>query len=165
MEGENTGMEEQQQQQEQQKEMLTIKFGKGLVGTPFQSKKGDTLVSVSIPNQDPNEKKLWDTFVTSPDRIQENKFGNGNGCFIQVPAYGQTTICSTVELEPGEDGRRRVQRSYQKISNAELKARVEAYKTRDREAEKPSVREGLEKAEVTPRNEAAHSSPKKEMAR
>ena len=40
-------------------EMLTIKFSRKLA-RPFTSKNGKDMVSISIPNQDPNDNRPWE---------------------------------------------------------------------------------------------------------
>ncbi|MCR5007621.1 MAG: hypothetical protein K6A76_03470 [Oribacterium sp.] len=47
------------------------------MGEPFTSKSGHELVEVKIPNQDPEDKTPWASFVISPKMIHENKFGKG----------------------------------------------------------------------------------------
>ena len=89
---------------------ISIKFGKGLVGTPFTSRSGKELVEVKIPNADPADKTPWASFVISPKMI----------------------------------GQRRWDRNVRDVPNMELKAMMEAYKTRDRAGDRESVRDSLQ---------------------
>ena len=68
----------------QEKKEIPIKFGKGLVGEPFTSKSGHSLVEVKIPNADPADKSLWASFMISPKMIHENQFGKG--VWMKLPA-------------------------------------------------------------------------------
>lgn len=114
---------------EQQPEMITLHFARGLVGKPF-TLNGIKLVTVKIPS---GSGKIWDRFVTDPAKIRDNRFGKG--VWMQIPAEGKTKICITTEQEPDEYGNRRYERRYKKIPNRELKARVEAYRTKNNDEE------------------------------
>lgn len=108
---------------------VTIKFGKGLVGEPFTSKSGKELVEVKIPNQDPGDSRPWESFVISPKMIHDNKFGKG--VWMKLPEDGTTKVSRNVVVGQDENGKRLWKPESRTVSNTELKAMLEAYKTRD----------------------------------
>lgn len=109
---------------------VTIKFGKGLVGEPFTSKNGNELVEVKIPNQDPEDKRPWESFVVSPKMIHDNKFGKG--VWMKLPEDGTTRLARSVRTGVDENGKATWGRETREVSNTELKALVEAYKDKSR---------------------------------
>ena len=115
----------------ERKNELTIKFGKGLVGEPFTSKKGSELVEIKIPNEDENDHTPWASFVVSPKMVHENQFGKG--LFIKLPADGKTTVSKPVKTEEiGENGKNVWKNEKREVSNAELKSMAESYKERSK---------------------------------
>ena len=111
-------------------EEVTIKFGKGLA-EPFQSKDGREFMKIRIPNQDPADKTPWASFVLPAKAVHENQYGKG--LWAKIPADGSTTVTKPVQV--GEaDGKRIWEDQKTAVPNRELKARVEAYKSRDRES-------------------------------
>ena len=121
---------------------ISIKFGKGLVGEPFTSKSGKELVEVKIPNTDPADKTPWASFVISPKMIHDNKFGKG--VWMKLPEDGTTRVSKPFIVATGPDGQRRWDRNVRDVPNTELKAMMEAYKTRDRAGDRESVRDSLQ---------------------
>ena len=51
-----------QENEQKATETLEIKFSRKLA-RPFTTKGGKDMVSISIPNQDPNDKTPWEEFV------------------------------------------------------------------------------------------------------
>lgn len=121
---------------------ISIKFGKGLVGTPFTSRSGKELVEVKIPNADPADKTPWASFVISPKMIHDNKFGQG--VWMKLPEDQTTRVSKPFIVTTGPDGQRRWDRNVRDVPNMELKAMMEAYKTRDRAGDRESVRDSLQ---------------------
>ena len=124
-------------------EEITLKFGKGCVKDEFQGKDGNTYRSILIPNEDPNDKSPWKTFVVRSNAVHEDKFGNG--MWIKLPAEGHTTVRQSVVTEQA-DGTRSWSNNDTKVTNRELKSMVEFYKERPRESVKEKMAE--KKAEV-----------------
>ncbi len=118
-------------------EEVTIKFGKGLVGEPFTSKKGTELVEVKIPNVDEADKSPWASFVISPKMVHDNKFGKG--VWMKLPAEDTIRIGKPVLKGQNEEGKNIWEKEFKVISVGELKEMMEAYKTKER----PSVMESL----------------------
>ena len=81
-----------QEQEGEKKEFkeVTVKFGKGLVGEPFQGKDGKDYRQIKIPNQDENDKSPWATFVVKANSVHEDQFGKG--MWVKLPAEGSTTV-------------------------------------------------------------------------
>lgn len=121
---------------------ISIKFGKGLVGTPFTSRSGKELVEVKIPNADPVDKTPWASFVISPKMIHDNKFGKG--VWMKLPEDGTTRVSKPFTVAMGLDGQRRWDRNVRDVPNTELKTMMEAYKTRNRAEDMESVLGSLE---------------------
>lgn len=115
-----------------EKKEITIKFGKGLVGEHFTSKSGHELVEVKIPNQDPEDKTPWASFVISPKMIHENKFGKG--VWMKLPEDGTTRISKPIVAGTKEDGRKEWSKDVKEVTNTELKELMEVYKTRNKES-------------------------------
>ena len=121
----------------QKREELTIKFGKGLVGKPFMAKTGKECVSIKIPNPDPADKTPWESIVVGANHVHEDKFGKG--MWMKVPADGQTKVSRSVITGKDENGKNIYESTSRVVSNRDLKALMESYKTR----EKTSVRDAL----------------------
>ena len=113
----------------EEKQEVTIKFGKGLVGEPFTSKNGKELVEVKIPNTDPADYRPWESFVISPKMIHENKFGKG--LWMKLPANESTRLSRSVNAGKDESGKNIWKKEFRVVSNTELKAMLESYKTRE----------------------------------
>jgi hypothetical protein len=108
---------------------VTIKFGRGLMGTPFTSKNGKELVEIRIPNGDPTDTRPWETFVISPKMVHQNKFSNG--LWMKLAASSTTKLSRSVRDGVDEAGKTIRRRETRTVSNTELKALMESYKTRD----------------------------------
>lgn len=147
-EGEMLGAvpESEQKDEKPKMEEITLKFGKGCVGDPFQGKDGNTYREIIIPNKDPEDKRSWQTFVVKANHVHENQFGKGMWC--KLPAEGSTTLHRRVRSGTDEQGKPMWDTEKTKVSNKDLKSLVEAYKDKDRD--RSSVKEKIEekKAEV-----------------
>lgn len=119
------------------REELVIKFGKGLVGKPFMAKTGKECVGIKIPNADPTDKTPWESIVVGANRVHEDKFGKG--MWMKVAADGQTKVTRSIITGKDENGKNIFENTTRVVSNRDLKAMMESYKTR----EKTSVREAL----------------------
>ncbi len=109
---------------------VTIKFGKGLVGEPFTSKNGKELVEVLIPNPDKADDRPWESFVISPKMIHDNKFGKG--VWMKLPENGTTRLSRSVKTGIDDKGGNIWHRETREVSNTELKALMESYKTKSK---------------------------------
>lgn len=127
---------------------ITIKFGKGLMGEPFTSKKGKELVEILIPNADPLDHRPWESFVISPKMVHENKYGKG--LWMKLPENGTTRLGRSINTGKDENGKNIWKTEYRTVSNSELKALLEMYKTRN------SVR-----GKLLEKEKAASAVPKK----
>lgn len=119
------------------REELVIKFGKGLVGKPFMAKTGKECVGIKIPNADPEDKAPWESIVVGANRVHEDKFGKG--MWMKVSADGQTRVSRSIITGQDENGKSIFENTSRMVSNRDLKAMMESYKTR----EKTSVRDAL----------------------
>lgn len=139
---------------------VTIKFGKGLVGEPFTSKSGKKLVEISVPNPDRADTRPWESFVISPKMIHDNQFGKG--VWMKLPENGMTRLSRSVRTGADDTGKTTWGRETREVSNTELKALMESYKTRSKE----SVLSDLSDRKVdTGAAKASGKAPKKEEAR
>ena len=97
-------MENNMNQNTQNREELTIKFAKGLVGQPFTAKTGRECVAIKIPNEDPADKRPWESIVVAANHVHEDKFG-GKGVWMKVPADGQTKVSRSELTGTDENGK------------------------------------------------------------
>ena len=132
----------------QEKKEISIKFGKGLVGEPFTSKRGNQLVEVKIPNQDPADKTPWASFVISPKMIHDNQYGKG--VWMKLPEDGTTRVSKPIFIGTRPDGKNVWERDVRDVSNPELKAMMEAYKNRDRASVLGALKDKKVEAEKAP---------------
>lgn len=121
-------------------EEITLKFGKGCVGEPFQGKDGNEYREILVPNKDPEDKRAWQTFVVKSNHVHENQFGKGMWC--KLPAEGSTTLHRRVRTGTDEQGKPIWDTEKTKVSNKELKGIVEAYKEKNHD--RTSVKEKIE---------------------
>lgn len=108
------------------REEITIKFGKGLAEA-FTSKDGRELQRILIPNEDPEDKSPWASFVLPTSTVHENQYGKG--LWAKIPANG-TTIVTKAKQVGEEDGKKIWENERREVPNTELKEMVEAYKFR-----------------------------------
>ena len=136
-------MENNMNQNTQNREELTIKFAKGLVGQPFTAKTGRECVAIKIPNEDPTDKRPWESIVVAANHVHEDKFG-GKGVWMKVPADGQTKVSRSELTGTDENGKNVYTTTTRMVSNAELKQMMESYKNRDR----ASVQDALKQPSI-----------------
>ena len=122
-------MSEQNRNYEQIEE-ITLHFGKGTM-EPFTAKDGREMLKIVIPNADRSDHTPWASFVLPAKAVHENQYGKG--LWAKIPADGTTTITKAVQVGE-QDGKRIWENQKTAVPNRELKARVEAYKSRDRES-------------------------------
>ena len=143
-----------EQNMEQKKEEISIQFGKGLA-KPFTGKNGREYLRIQIPNEDPSDKTPWASFVLPEQSVHENQYGKG--LWAKIPADGTTTVTKPV-LVGEEDGKRLWENERSTVPNRELKARVEAYKGKDRQSALDQLDQMTKKAQEqrpeTPRPKA-----------
>ena len=120
-------------------EEITLKFGKGCVGEEFMGKDGKAYKKILIPNPDKDDHRPWQTFVVRANHVHENKFGKG--MWIKLPAEGHTTLHRSIVVGEKPDGKKEWGTEKTKVSNADLKKLVEAYKERPRESVKGRLEE------------------------
>ncbi len=127
-------------------EEISIQFGKGLA-EPFTAKDGREMMRIKIPNPDNEDRRPWASFVLPAKAVHENKFGKG--LWAKIPAEGTTSLVRPVPA--GEkDGRRVWENRRETVPNAELKSRVEAYKTANRDSVLGKLHGSGEKAPADP---------------
>ena len=129
----------------QKRDEVTIKFGKGLA-EPFTAKDGKEYMRIMIPNQDPKDKTPWASFVLPAKAVHENQYGKG--LWAKIPADGTTTVTKPTLQGQDEAGKNIWENVKTEVPNRDLKAMVEAYKTRAPQARatqpKESTREKLD---------------------
>ncbi len=116
----------------QEENQVTMKFGKGLVGDPFLAKTGKEMVRISIPNQDPTDKRSWESFVVPANRVHDNQFGKG--VWMKLPQDATTTLSRPVVTGQDENGKNIWGKEQRVVSNTELKELMEAYKEKNRDS-------------------------------
>ena len=111
-----------QENEQKATETLEIKFSRKLA-RPFTTKGGKDMVSISIPNQDPNDKSPWEEFVLPVQMVHSDHYGSKT-LWAKIPADGMTTLTRSFRSE--ETGNWEKQERV--VGNKTLKALVEAYK-------------------------------------
>ena len=140
-------------------EEVTIKCGKGLAES-FQSKDGREFMRISIPNQDPADKTPWASFVLPAKAVHENQYGKG--LWAKIPADGTTVVTKPTIQGQDDKGKNIWQDVKTQVPNTELKAMVEAYKTRAPQTKETQPRESaMEKLDALVKDTAAKVSPEK----
>lgn len=139
---------------------ITIKTAKGLVGEPFKAKDGKEYCEVKIPNKDENDKSPWATFVVRAAEIHDDKFGKGK--WFKLPADGTTTISKSNVIGKNEEGKNVYENTKERLTNSELKDRVEFYKERDND--RVPFNENLEDKEPKTSFKDRLNEAKKEIA-
>ena len=133
---------------------VTIHFGKGLA-SPFRLKDGREMLKISIPNTDPQDKSSWAYFLLPAKAVHENQYGKG--LWAKLPLDGATIISKPVPV--GKEGTKTIWgRDQIRITNEELKAVVESYRTKER----PSVLDQLGKAREEGRESPARPPGRKQ---
>lgn len=132
---------------------ITLKFGKGCVGEEFQGRDGNRYKEILVPNPNKNDHRPWQTFVVKSNHVHEDKFGKG--MWIKLPSEGHTTLQRSVVVGEKTDGRKEWGTEKTRVSNAELKKMVEAYKEGPRESVKGRLAE--KKAEAAARKPAGQA--------
>lgn len=128
---------------------VTIKFGKGLVDEPFTSRAGKSLVQISIPNVNAQDKRPWETFVVPEAFVHDNKFGKG--VWMKLPEDGVTKLTRNVRAGQDENGKTIWQKETRQVPNTELKAMLEAYKEKGRDSVLSDLADKKAEVSVKPR--------------
>ena len=147
----------------QKRDEVTIKFGKGLA-EPFTSKDGKEFMRITIPNQDPADKTPWASFVLPAKAVHENQYGKG--LWAKIPADGTTTVTKPTLMGQDDAGKNVWQDVKTEVPNRDLKAMVEAYKTRGPQEKTTEHRESArEKLDALVKDTAAKVSIDKPKAK
>ncbi len=144
--------ENKEAKQYQDIEEITLKFGKGCVGDTFKGKDGKEYTAVLIPNSDPNDHRPWATFVAKSNAIHDDKFGKG--AWIKLPADGHTTVQRSICVGEDESGKKIWENKREKVTNRELKKRVEFYKTKSKDSIRGKLDEKKQDISVTKADQA-----------
>ena len=114
----------------QERAEVTIKFGKGLVGEPFTSKKGKELVEIKIPNPQEGDHRPWESFVIPANFVHDNQYGKG--WWRKLPEDGTTALTRNVVQGKDAEGKNIWGKETREVSNKELKGLLESYKEKNR---------------------------------
>ena len=120
---------ENQETQNVEKKELTIKFSRKLA-RPFTGKNGVEMVAISIPNENPDDKRSWEEFVLPAERVHDDYYGS-KSLWAKIPEDGSTTL--TRSVKPAEEGGSWTKEERQ-VDNKTLKSMVEAYKLKKKAA-------------------------------
>ena len=104
-------------------ETIEIKFSRKLA-KPFTTKGGKDMVSISIPNQDPNDKRAWEEFVLPVKMVHSDHYGS-KSLWAKIPADGSTVL--TRSIKPADDNGSWTKEE-RTVDDKTLKSMVEAYK-------------------------------------
>lgn len=138
------------------REEITVKFGKGLVGKPFTSKKGRECVSIRIPNADASDSRPWETIVVAANHVHENQFGKG--VWMKIPADGEMRVNRSEITGKTEDGKNLYSTTTRMVPNRDIKAMLERYKQQSKGNERTSVANALKKPGISEHTKRTHTA-------
>ena len=121
--------EENNKVEQNENKELTIKFSRRLA-RPFTSKDGKEMVAISIPNENPEDKRSWEEFVLPAERVHDDYYGS-KALWAKIPADGNTTLSRSIKPSAEND---RWTKEERKVDNNTLKSLVEAYKQKNKAA-------------------------------
>ena len=121
--------EENNKVEQNENKELTIKFSRRLA-RPFTSKDGKEMVAISIPNENPEDKRSWEEFVLPAERVHDDYYGS-KALWAKIPADGNTTLSRSIKPSGEND---RWTKEEHKVDNNTLKSLVEAYKQKNKAA-------------------------------
>ena len=102
---------------------IEIKFSRKLA-KPFTTKGGKDMVAISIPNQDPNDKRPWEEFVLPVKMVHSDHYGS-KSLWAKIPEDGSTVLSRSIKPSDENGTWTREERT---VDNKTLKSMVEAYK-------------------------------------
>ena len=119
---------------------------------------------ITIPNQDPADKTPWASFVLPAKAVHENQYGKG--LWAKIPADGTTVVTKPTLQGQDDKGKNIWQDVKTQVPNTELKAMVEAYKTRAPQTKETQPRESaMEKLDALVKDTAAKVSSERPKAK
>ena len=121
--------EENNKVEQNENKELPIKFSRRLA-RPFTSKDGKEMVAISIPNENPEDKRSWEEFVLPAERVHDDYYGS-KALWAKIPADGNTTLSRSIKPSGEND---RWTKEERKVDNNTLKSLVEAYKQKNKTA-------------------------------
>ena len=104
-------------------ETIKITFSRKLA-RPFTTKGGKEMVAISIPNQDPADKRSWEEFVLPIHMLHSDHYGSKT-LWANIPEDGSTLLSRSVKPSATDGSWTREERT---VDNKTLKMMVEAYK-------------------------------------
>ena len=104
-------------------ETIKITFSRKLA-RPFTTKGGKEMVAISIPNQDPEDKRSWEEFVLPIHMLHCDHYGSKT-LWANIPEDGSTLLSRSVKPSATDGNWTREERT---VDNKTLKMMVEAYK-------------------------------------
>lgn len=102
---------------------ITVSISSKFVSDPFTAKDGKEYVRVKIPNEDRNDKSSWASIVIPPEQVSKNE--DTGRAELTLKADGYSTLVKSEYKGHDENGKAVFEQKKSKISNAELKKRVE----------------------------------------
>lgn len=145
------------------KEEISIRFAKGLA-EPFTSKDGKEFMRISIPNQNPEDKMPWASFVLPARIVHENQ--HGKGLWARIPAEGKTMVTWPTPVGTDDAGKLKFNDAKIPVPNRELKSMVEAYMVKaPAEKETPPIASALEMLESLKKEAAARGPAERPKTR
>ena len=123
---------------------IYARVGKSLCGEPFLGKNGKELREVRVPNEDPNDKSSWATFVVGANQIHLDPYSEGRLNRISFREDSDITLKKPIITGQDENGKTTYGSIEFKISAKDLKDRFDrmrgAFKEQhEAKDEKPSI--------------------------
>ncbi len=119
---------------EYERREVTVSFGKGLVGEPFEARTGRDMVRISIPNPDPEDKRQWESFVVPFSWLHESQYGKGY--WMKLAQDGTTKLSRSYREGEDEDGNPIWRKELRTVSNLEIQSLLEGYRERYKNRQK-----------------------------
>ena len=127
---------------------IYARVGKSLCGEPFLGKNGKELREVKVPNEDPDDKSSWATFVVGANQIHLDPYSEGRLNRISFREDSDITLKKPIITGQDENGKN-VYGSFEfKMSAKDLKDQFDrmrgAFKEKNEvKDEKPSITEKI----------------------
>ncbi len=111
---------------------VSVKFGRGLVEDSFTTRNGTEMLSIRVPNRDPEDKRPWESFAVPAKMVHTNQYGKG--LYMKLPEDGTTKLTRSVMKGQDDKGKNIWGSETRFVSNKELKAMMETYRDQSRDS-------------------------------
>ncbi len=132
-----------------EKNNIFIKLPKALVGEPFLGKNDREYREIKVPNEDPNDKSSWQTFVVGANQVHLDKYSKGRLDYLSLKEDSEVALKKSVLAGTDENGKNVYETVETKVSAKALKERFDSDRAEYRESMKDSVTDKITKNQET----------------